>query len=637
MRFPPSFLEEIRNRVPISDVVGKRVAWDRRKSQPSKGDYWACCPFHSEKSPSFHADDRKGRYHCFGCSVSGDIFTFLVEKEGLSFPEAVEQLAGLAGLQLPAMDPQAQEKEQARKSLFDVMELACAFFEARLQAREGAGARGYLGDRALEPATVKRFRIGYAPEGRHALKDYLADKGVSAREMVDTGLVIAGPDIPVSYDRFRDRIMFPITDLQGRIVGFGGRALSPDVPAKYLNSPETQLFHKGRLLYHAAEARRASRDAGTIIVVEGYMDVIALGQAGLEHCVAPLGTALTEDQLALLWRMCDEPILCFDGDQAGIKAAHRAVDTALPLLKPGKSLRFALLPEGQDPDDLVRAEGRDGIDRVLAMALPLVDMLWQREQEAGNWSTPERRAAFEARIGELTRVIGDESVRRLYAEEFRGRISDSWGGRPGRNANMSRGRGRGTGTGRRAAGAARAAPMPLQGRSQSLSRNPLARGEVQPIPPREAVLILTAINHLHVLDEQVEELGALELTNQNLDRLRGAILDIAAEEGVENAPIFAERLAARGFTELVGRLEALVRRERIAFALPDCDPQEARSGFRHTLALHRKSLTLHKELRAAEQAFAQDGSAESFARLVNIKTELESAEGMEVLLDSSNL
>ena len=255
MRVPPSFLEDIRGRVTISSVVGRKVTWDRRKSNPGKGDYWACCPFHGEKSPSFHVDDRKGRYHCFGCKASGDIFTFLVEKEGLSFPEAVERLAAEAGFPMPQMSEADSRREEQRASLYDVMEIAAQFFEAELQAARGSRARGYLADRQLAPAIQKEFRLGYAPDDRSALRTHLADKGIGVEQMAEAGLVIAGEGIPVAYDRFRDRVMFPIRDPRGRVIAFGGRALSKDVPAKYLNSPETPLFHKGNVLYNLDKAR----------------------------------------------------------------------------------------------------------------------------------------------------------------------------------------------------------------------------------------------------------------------------------------------------------------------------------------------------------------------------------------------
>ncbi|TIR98534.1 MAG: DNA primase [Mesorhizobium sp.] len=329
MRFPPAFLDEIRDRVPISSVIGQRVSWDRKKSNASRGDYWACCPFHGEKSPSFHCEDKKGRYHCFGCSVSGDHFKFLTELDGMSFPEAVERIAEMAGVPMPVRDAQEEKREKERASLTDVMEMATVFFQERLQGPEGAKARAYLRDRGLTPATQQSFRLGYAPDSRNALKEYLAAKGVPKADIEACGLVRHGDDIPVSYDWFRDRIMFPIPDSRGRIIAFGGRALAPDALAKYMNSPETELFHKGNVLYNFARARKAVAKGGTVIAVEGYMDVIALAQAGFENAVAPLGTALTENQLELLWRMAPEPVLCFDGDQAGRELTGRIRDESL--------------------------------------------------------------------------------------------------------------------------------------------------------------------------------------------------------------------------------------------------------------------------------------------------------------------
>ena len=288
MRFPPAFLDEIRGRLAISSVVGRKVQWNRRKSNPGRGDFWACCPFHSEKTPSFHAEDRKGRYHCFGCQASGDIFTFLVEKDGVSFPEAVERLAQEAGLPMPAVTPAEEEREKTRVSLYEIMEMAAAFFESQLQAARGARARGYLADRGLTAAVQQKFRIGYAPEDRYALKTHLGEKSVSLEQMTSAGLLVTGDDIPVAFDRFRDRVMFPIRDPRGRVIAFGGRALSAEVAAKYLNSPDTPLFRKGTVLYNFDQARAAAHEKGAIITVEGYMDVIAMTQAGFAtHRRAP--------------------------------------------------------------------------------------------------------------------------------------------------------------------------------------------------------------------------------------------------------------------------------------------------------------------------------------------------------------
>src|SRR6202035_5438595 len=389
-------------------------------------------PFNKEKTPSFFVNDQKQAWFDFSSQKNGNIFDFLMQTEGVSFPEAVERLANMARLPLPAVTPDAARHEARRKTLHDVMELAAKFFADTLASRSGAKARGYLADRAISPSVQVQFRLGYAPGERFALKEYLGAQGIPVEDMVEAGLLIAGDDIPVPYDKFRDRVMFPIADLRGRVIAFGGRALEKDVPAKYMNSPETPLFHKGDNLYTLATARAATHNGAPLVVVEGYVDVIAMVGVGFAGSVAPLGTALTENQLALLWKMADEPILCFDGDKAGQKAAWRAADMALPHLLPGKSLRFALLPEGQDPDDLARSGGRGAIEEVISAARGLADVIWSREIEGGTFTTPERRAALEKRINELTGGIRDEVIRRYYRQDLAERLQRAFAPEVGR-------------------------------------------------------------------------------------------------------------------------------------------------------------------------------------------------------------
>ncbi|MGB3271362.1 MAG: DNA primase, partial [Xanthobacteraceae bacterium] len=437
MRFPPQFLDELRVRLPVSEVVGRRVKL-KRAGREWKG----LSPFQQEKTPSFTVNDQKGFYHDFSSGKHGNIFDFVMETEGVTFPEAVERLAALAGLALPQVTPEAARAEGRRRTLHDVMEMAAVFFTETLAARVGARARGYLADRGITPQTQVAFRLGYAPGERFALKEHLGKQGVPVPDMVEAGLLIGGDDIPVPYDRFRDRVMFPITDLRGRVIAFGGRALEKDVPAKYLNSPETPLFHKGDNLYNLRTARQATHDGAPLVVVEGYIDVIAMVGAGFSGAVAPLGTALTESQLGLLWKMADEPVLCFDGDKAGRNAAYRAADMALPQLAPGKSLRFALLPQGQDPDDLARSGGRAAIEEVMAAARPLADLIWSREIEGGSFATPERRAALEARIEALAAGIRNEVVRRYYRQDLVERLRRAFAPEPARGGRLRDGSGR---------------------------------------------------------------------------------------------------------------------------------------------------------------------------------------------------
>jgi len=628
MRFPQSFLDEIRDRVPISDVIGRRVTWDKRKTNTSRADYWACCPFHGEKTPSFHCEDKKGRYHCFGCGVSGDHFRFLTELDGVSFPEAVQQIADMAGVPMPERDPEAERREQIRATLHDVMEMAVAFFEAQLQESAGARARAYLRDRGLAGQTQKKFRLGYAPDSRNALKEHLAAKGASKEQIEACGLVVHGDDIAVSYDRFRDRIMFPIEDARGRTIAFGGRALSPDVPAKYLNSPETELFHKGNVLYNFRRAREAVREAGTIVAVEGYMDVIALDQAGIGNAVAPLGTALTEDQLALLWRATPEPVLCFDGDKAGVRAAWRSLDLALPGLKPGRSVRYALLPEGKDPDDLVKAGGRDAFDTVLKSAKPLADMLWSRETAGRVFDTPERRAELEKLLREATNQIGDESVRRHYGQAMRERINAHFGApQPGRGRQQGQGgRNYGRGGGRGAAGGRLAI-------SESLTRSRLLSAAVDDMPLREAALVSTVLCHPDLLADHFDDFTALELDHSGLERLRSAILEACATGRPRSRAEVLEQPALAAHLATVGQLDALIRRARLWTATEDAAHEDALEGFRQALHLHRRARALRRELRAAETALGTDASDFNFGRLADIRREIDRTESLEALVD----
>jgi DNA primase len=637
MRFPPAFLDEIRDRVPISSVIGQRVAWDRKKTNAPRGDYWGCCPFHGEKSPSFHCEDKKGRYHCFGCSVSGDHFKFLTELDGMSFPEAVEKIADMAGVPMPVRDAQEERREKERASLTDVMEMATAFFQERLQGSEGAKARAYLRDRGLTPATQQSFRLGYAPDSRNALKEHLAARGVPKADIEACGLVRHGDDIPVSYDWFRDRIMFPIPDSRGKIIAFGGRALAADALAKYMNSPDTELFHKGNVLYNFARARKTLAKGGTVIAVEGYMDVIALAQAGFENVVAPLGTALTENQLELLWRMAGEPVLCFDGDQAGLKAAWRAADMALPAVQAGRSARFALLPEGKDPDDLVKAEGPDAFRIVLAEARPLADLLWMRETAGGVFDTPERRAELEKTLRELTSRIRDESLRYHYQQEMRERVLSFFGsqrsarhghqgGRPG-----ERGQGKAQAPGGQfARGGGAGARTAI---SESLGRSALVKRGSEGMSVREATIIVALVNHPALIDENFAHVEFLDLANTDLKRLHAAILDAMAHDMANDRHAVIAMIERAGCAEIWERAVGLIKRARQWPALEAAALEDARDAFNQALHLQRSARTLHKELKQAEAALDADPSDENFRHLIDIQTQFRDVQATEALIE----
>jgi DNA primase len=419
MRFPDSFLDEIRARLPVSDVVRRRVQLKKQ------GREWrGLSPFNKERTPSFFVNDQKGFYHDFSSGKHGDIFRFVMETEGLTFPEAVERLANLAGVPLPAASPEAEAREARRRTLHEVMELATAFFQDKLAGQSGAKARGYLADRNVLPSTQVEFRIGYALPGRFDLKEYLGSCGVSVSEMIEAGLLIAGDDVPVPYDRFRDRVIIPIQDQRGRVIAFGGRTLNNDVQPKYLNSPETSLFHKGACVFNFHRARQPAHEDGSVVVVEGYMDAIAVYQAGLKSVVASMGTAFTEEQIALLWRMSVEPIVCFDADNAGIRAAHRSLDRILPELKVGRTFRFAFMTGEKDPDDLIREKGLDTFKSVLSGSLPLWDVLWERETANVEVKTPDSQASLEHKLKTIVSTIKDRNVQLAYERTSRMQLAN---------------------------------------------------------------------------------------------------------------------------------------------------------------------------------------------------------------------
>ncbi len=639
MRFSTHFLDEIRDRVPISAVIGRRVSWDRKKTNAPKGDYWACCPFHGEKTPSFHCEDRKGRYHCFGCGVSGDHFRFLVELDGMSFPEAVEQIANLAGVPMPKPDPEAARREQIRTTLTDVMELATLFFQEQLQSASGAKARAYLRDRGLTGRTIETFRLGYAPDSRNALKEYLASKNIPKEQIEACGLVVHGPDIPVSYDRFRDRIMFPILSSRERVIAFGGRAMSPDAMAKYLNSNDTELFHKGNVLFNFARARRAlggADGASTIIAVEGYMDVIALHQAGIENAVAPLGTALTENQLELLWKMTPQPTLCFDGDGAGLRAANRAADLALPHIRPGRSVSFALLPEGKDPDDLVRDGGRAPFDKVMAEARPLAEMIWHRESTSSAFDTPEKRAELEARLRQTVSVIQDESVRRHYQQVMREKLNAFFA--PARRE-WTGGRSATGGKGFKQADRRRGGGGELAG---NLARSALVRGHEELPALREAVMVMTVVNHPKLLTEEYDNVATVQLENRDLQKLWPLLLAqtaAAPPTGLSRETIQAN-LENQGFGNTLTLLDQQVRNARLWTATPQAAYEDARESFTQVLALHKRARALKRQLSELEREIAsaiEEGDENNIGSLMStlngVKLEVDRLENQEAIID----
>lgn len=623
MKFPPSFLDEIRARLPVSAVVGRRV-----KLKKQGREWRGLSPFNAEKTPSFYVNDQKGFYHCFSSGKHGDIFRFVMETEGLPFPEAVERLAGDAGVPMPVFTPEQVEREAERASLYDVLELATTYYERALQSREGAAARGYLADRGLTPAIQAEFRLGFAPGERFGLRDALAAKGVDKDAMIEAGLLVSGDDVPMPFDRFRNRIMFPIADARGRIIAFGGRAMEKDAPAKYLNSPETTLFHKGSTLFNHHRARAAAHEKGSVIAVEGYVDAIMMSVAGFKNTVAPLGTALTEDQLQLLWRMSEEPTLCFDGDKAGRRAAYRAIDVALPFIGRGKTLKIALLPDGQDPDDLVRKAGRGAVEDVLKAALPLADVLWTRETESGDFATPEKRAALERRFGEVLQPIQDETLRKYYRAAMQERLRALFAPVAAREAAPA-GRGR---SGEPWRGERRPVSREMAGTfSAGVREGSLVRGGRSALPAREALILAALVVHPFLLDRYCETVSELDFEHPEAQRLRGCLVDAAAH-GVSSAEELSSFLEVSGFVRMVERLLAVTSALHW-WVRPEAAPPDVEKAFEHVVILHTKMRTLHRELKLAQAALERDLTDENFAKLTDIKLQIDGLQGAEATIE----
>ena len=599
MAFPPDFLDELRSRVSLTDLIGRRVPLKKR------GREWVgLSPFQSEKSPSFTVVPEKGFFHCFSSGEHGDAIGWVMRMEGLSFPEAVEKLAGEAGLQVPQPTPEAKAEAEKRKSVHDVLEMACAFFEQQLRRSWGEQAKSYLERRGLSAATIERFRLGYAPSDRGLLLKHLRANKVDLELAASAGLVKLPEGGGEPRDYFFNRVLFPIADRQGRIIGFGGRTLEPDGKPKYLNTPETVVFRKGRSLYNLDRARKAAHAAGEVVVAEGYMDVIALDQAGFPACVAPLGTAVTEEQIAELWRLTTEPLICLDGDQAGQKAGMRVAERALPGLQPGRSLRFALLPPGEDPDSLLRAQGPQALRQVLDAARPLSDLVWLMLTTGRELATPERRAGLRQEIMKLTGVIADEGVKAAYRDDLLARYDEAYGfgsrrrGRQDGRFQVRKGRYGGDLLGSQGSGSA-AFDRPAPG---LLRRRP------------EQMLLACALNHPELAAEDCENLAAVRLSSPDFDRLRRAVADALANRPDLDSDTLQDHLSQLGFAEALAAVLSESVYLHAPFARANRPLAEARQGWRDLMDRLWIAQQAHEDIDTARQ-LAADMKEESLERL----------------------
>ena len=616
MRFDDRFIDELKSRLRPSDVIGRTVKLTKRGRE-----YVGLSPFTKEKTPSFYVNDDKGQFFDFSANKSGDLISFLQETERLSFSEAVEKLAGEAGMALPEIDPRAAEQEKVRQGLSEWLETAAIWFEAELRRPVGREARAYLEGRGLPESEWARFRLGFSPSGRTALKDYLIAKGARPHELIESGLLIAPEDGGAPYDRFRDRIMFPISDARGRVVSFGGRAMDPKARAKYLNGPETGLFHKGNMLYGLAESRKIiaaapSSETPSLVVVEGYMDVIACQRAGLA-AVAAMGTALTEEQMEVLWHHHPEPTLCFDGDRAGIAAAARSIDRALPLLKPGKSFQFALVSGGKDPDEVLREQGSGALRAQLAETTPFVQALFTREHDHEPLDTPERRAGFKARLRQAANLIADKDLQQAYREDLLRRF-DASNPKPTQQDRPDwRGRG-GFGSGGRGKAWIDPAPTAL-GRSA-------ARRLSTSLDLVAAALTQYAISDPAVLEDHLEDnLTANGFGEEALRDLVKEIIRLRLDAEHLDTATLTRHLAACGFSNLLTDIDRAAASSSAPILKSDVSLEDARSQWSQAFARLSRLVALDEAIVTAKGNLGARSTMEALERLKGERDALKRA------------
>jgi DNA primase len=615
VRFDDRFLDEIRSRLRPSEVIGKAVKLRRQGRE-----YAGLSPFTKEKTPSFFVNDEKGFYHCFSSGKHGDIFSFLQETERLSFPEAVERLAGEAGLAMPVQDARSVEQDKQRATLQDWLETAAAWFAGELKRPSGQAARAYLEKRKLPTEDWKRFGIGYAPSGRTALKDYLVSKGARPADLVQSGLLIQPEDGGAPYDRFRDRIMFPITDLRGKVISFGGRALDPEAKAKYLNGPETELFSKSHVLYGLYDARKLLGSGGAdapLVVVEGYMDVIACQRAGVA-AVAGMGTALTEEQMALMWRFHPEPTLCFDGDGAGQRAAARAIERALPHLKPGKSFKFAIVTGGKDPDDVLREQGPAALKSQLAQTTSFVDALFTLQRDQEPLDTPERRAALKGRLRNVAAAIQDKDLSQAYRDELLSRFDALFARPPEAQSRPFPQR--------------RRPPGGWRGDDRFPDRSPptpegkaAARRLSEGLDSLAAAVAKGALDDPARLDDRLEALEAHGLGHPALDELASEIIRLRLEADVLDSEGLSRHLTTRGFGALLGEIDRAARMAGAPFLNPDLPLDAARISWSHAFEVLTRMAALESALSVAKTELTESSDAQVFMRLKGERDALKRA------------
>ena len=591
------FCDELRAKISIADVVGQKVKLTRKGRE-----YTGLCPFHNEKTPSFTVNEAKGFYHCFGCGAHGDIIKFEMDANGLTFMDAIEKLGHKVGMVLPKLSHESKEQIEKRNSAYDIMEMACKFFEKNLRLTGGQEALNYLYGRGFDDAIIAKFRLGFAPNN-NGLKAQLSSKGISEQEMAELGLLTI-PEGRRSHDFFRNRVMIPIIDKRGKVIAFGGRVMDGSQP-KYLNSPETPVFNKRRILYNLNNARDAGYEAKNLIICEGYMDVIAMDKYGISYAVAPLGTALTEDQIAEAWKVVQEPVCCFDGDSAGVRAAIRSVDRVLPILKPGYSLKYAFLPDKQDPDEFLKAHGQEEFLKVVNDTMPLKDLLWKKNVDGQPLNTPEQKALLEKNIREEVAKITDETVRGYYAQDMKNKIYHEIGRGAWRQQDKNN----------------------HFGKTEKVTIS-LASSVRTNLDDLVAEFILSAlIAYPQLIEEYEEKLLSFEIKSSKLKELYNALLDLM-HEGVtfEDTEDLLKRLTDKGFAEV---LQKNIELKMLKKQCPDVIKMRQNLDER---ILEVQLKQLENDIReCARQMESDESFAEAYSRYETLKKERDALLSLQVM------
>ena len=633
MNFSKLFLDDLRASTSLSDLIGEKVSWDQKKTRSGQGDFWAPCPFHEEKTASFHVDSNKGFYYCFGCHAKGDCFTFLKDFENLSFLDTVTLLAHRNGISLPTTHNMTEQKNQKGSELLEIHQVASSFFEDQLKTTGAIACRQYLNNRGITDAAIECFEIGFSPKTSSALYDHLRSKNFNSNLIIDSGLCIKPETGKNPFDRFRNRVMFPIKDIRGRIIAFGGRSLDENARAKYLNSPETALFSKGKIVYNYLKASKTVKNQTPLLIVEGYMDAVALFQAGFSNVVAPLGTAITEQQLQLIWRLHHEPIVLFDGDKAGQNAVHKLLSLALPLLEAQRSLRFGMLPEGQDPDEYLNSEGVEGLNSILKTALPVVSVLWKNSTKSMIFDSPERKATLDIKLRQEVSKIKNSHLRSHFIEALAEIRKKFFADLRLNNANKTSYKKTDIRTSRY-----EHSIKPLEATKNSFLGQSSRKIDTE-LRLKEGAIVLGAINHPLIAYQLEAELSRLKFKFDDFRKIRDAILAELPTEDDESNSTFHEKIKKRLKFDAIEKLKKIPHLKIHQFLDDKASQFNATRALKDLITRHNSLFNFKSEIKLAEDQFFDSNSEALTSRIQKANKSFQKAtKGSEnEILDNDEL